>query len=477
MIRAPMLASAVAEKVGPLDLPWDVYAERARRYEVQLNGARVEMVRGPLRLEGYGVRVLREGDGQTGVGFQASSDFTDQGVRATADAARAATKFNRFPAPHPELPAPNRGSPASPQILDAELWSDPARALDEEVTALLGTTDALRLPPPTFATLRATLVETSLANSRGLEAAYAHTFVEREIAVKAEKGPEGRPAGEYWMDHLGRRARLESLEDQVRDWYRYAEDARQAVAPPSGETTVALPTDVLSGILPLVLGFQFNGAALLRGMAVPRDSVVGPERLDVADDGLLDWAVGSSPIDDEGTAQRTRRVIARGRAAETLTDVLHANALGAETSGNAVRFGRGLSGDYWQKFTRRPSPGSSTIVLAGGEGGSDDELIEAIDDGIWVQQLGWANPDVVGGTFGGEIRIGYRIRHGRLAEPVRGGTVGGAVVTRDGRPSMLNGILAMGSRARSSGTLQSPTLVVKNLTVSGDDGAGEPQAG
>ena len=468
MIRAPMLASAVADWVGSLDVPWDVYAERARRFEIQLNGNRVEFVRGPLRLEGYGVRILTAVDGQTGVGFQASADFTPQGTRAAVETARAAAKFNRFPARQPELPATNAGAPTSPKILDPELWSDPARALDEEAAALLGSIDAQRLPAPTFATIRATLIETSIANSRGLAAAYAHTVVDREVAVKSEGGPEGRPPGEFWLEHLGRRIRLENLDAQVRDWYRFAADARRAIAPTTGETTVVLPPEVLSGILSPVLGFQFSGSALLRGMAVPRDTMVGTDTMDVTDDGVLDWAVRSSPVDDEGSAQRVRRVVSQGRSEEPFTDVLHANAVGTAPSGNAVRVGRGFSDEYWRKFTRRPVPGASTIILAPGDGGSDAELIEQVEDGIWVQQFGWANPDPVSGTFGGEVRIGYRIRRGKLAEPVRGGTVGGAVITRDGRPSVLNGVQAAGSAATLYGTLRSPTLVVKNLTVSGE---------
>jgi len=469
MIHAPLFASAVAEKVGPLDVPWEVYAERARRFEIQLSGSRVEMTRGPLRLEGYGIRVLTEVDDQTGVGFQASTDVSERGIRAAAEDARSVAKFNRFPAHRPELPPGNGGPEHSPRIVDSALWSHPAESLAQEADALLGACDALRHPAPTFATIKATLVETSIANSRGLAASYAHTAVEREIAVKADGGPEGRPAGEFWVEETGRRIRLEGLTEKVASWYRFAEDARRGSSPSAGESTVVLPPEVLSGILPYVLSFQFGGSAQLRGMGVARDTVVGTPQLEITDNGLLDWAVGSSPFDDEGTPQRVRRLISEGKAGETLTDVLHANALKNPVTGNASRTtGFSLGGDYWRKFVRRPAPDASTIVVASGSGGNDAEVIEQVDDGLWVQQLGWANPDMVAGTFGGEIRIGYRIRRGKIAEPVRGGTVGGAVLTRDGRPSMLNGIQAMGSVARYAGDLLSPTLVVRNLVISGE---------
>lgn len=472
MMRASFLASGVAEKLGRLDDPWDVYAERATRFEIQLTGSKVEVVRGPLRLEGYGVRVLTKVDDQTGVGFQASVDFTPEGIRHATEAARTVAKFNRFPARHPALPEKSGGVSNVPKLRDPKLGSDPLASLEEEARALLAAFEAERLAPPTFATLRATLLESSIANSRGLADAFAHTAVEREIAVKADGGPEGAPAGEFWVNDLGCRIHLDRPEEKARRWWRLAEDARHADAPPTGETAVILPRDVLAEILPPVFGTQFSAAGQLRGLAIPTDTVVATERLDVSDDGLLDWAVGSSPFDDEGTRQRVRRLIVQGRVSEIVSDVLHADALGSVPTGNAMRGMKlGPGAGFWWKFARPPSPGLSTLTLSPGDGGSDEELVEQVDDGLWLEQLGWAAPDLVAGTFGAEIRIGYRIRRGKLAEPIRGGTVGGPVVTRDHRPSMLNGIQSIGSEAHLSGDLLSPTLVVRNLVVSGTSAA------
>ena len=469
MIRAPLLASTVAEHLGSVPDPWDVYAERARRYEIQLRGTQFETVRGPLHLEGYGVRVLRSIDGQTGVGFQASSDFEPASIRACVGAARDVASFNRFPAHHPELPERGGRAPPNPAILDADLWTDPLGALHQEATAILAAADSQRLAPPTFVTLRATLIESSIANSRGLATAYAHTAIEREVAVKSEGGPEGRPPGEYWFDEITRQTRRAGWETEMRDWHRFATDARRASPPPTGEYPVVLPSGVLSGILPPVLGFQFSAASALRGLGVPTGTVVGGDALDVTDDGSVDWALGSAPVDDEGTPQGTRPLIVAGRASAMVSDVLHANALSGTPTGNAIREGFELVANYWQKFTRTPSPATTTLVVRPGNGGSDEELLDQVDEGVWVQKLGWAIPDPVAATFGGEIRIGYRIHHGKLGEPVRGGTVGGPVMTRDGRPSMLNGVVAMGSRATRSVNLLCPTLAVRNLLVSGEE--------
>jgi len=469
------LAARVADRLRGLAGPWDVFAEHSRRFEIHLSGTRVELTRGPLDLEGFGLRLLRAVEGQTGVGFQASTDFSERGVRTAVEEAETFARFNQFPAKHPELPGGRPSTGDGAKIVDPALWSDPAGALERYGAALLAAFEGRNGVVPSFSSIKATLTEASVANSTGLTYAYAHTAVETEVAVKAFGGPEGRPPGEYWFSDLGRRLDPGPLPTLAADWARFAEDARRAKSPPNGEVPVVLPPDVLAGIVPAVVRFQFGASARLRGLGVVSESQVGAEGLDVFDDGLLDWGVGSSPVDDEGTPQRKRKLISNGRASQLLYDVLHADALGASSSGNGVRTsGFDPGANLWLKFTRRPAPEASTIVIPPGNGGTDAEIVEQVDDGVWVQQIAWAQPDEMGGRFGGEIRIGYRIRHGKLAEPVRGGTVGGGVVTREGTPSLLHDLSVIGSRPKLMGSLSSPTLLVRNLSVSGDDHAPAP---
>jgi predicted Zn-dependent protease len=471
------LAAGVADRLRGLPVPWDLYAERSRRFEIYVNGTQVELTRGPIVLEGFGLRLLTSNDGQTGVGYQASTDFSDEGIRsAIADAERFA-RFNRFPAKHPGLPSGRATVSNESKIVDSELWTDPSAALDRFGSALLAAFEGRQGVVPSFSSVKATLIETSLANSAGLAYAYAHTVVETEVAVKSFGGPEGPPPGEYWYRDVGRRLDSRPLPTFADEWSRYARDARYAKSPPNGAIPVVLPPEVLAEIIPTVVRFQFGAAARLRGLAVTPEAKVGAEGLDLFDDGRFDWGIGSSPVDDEGTPQRKRQLLSSGRAAELLFDVLHADALGASPTGNGARTaGLDLGTSSWRKFTRRPAPDASTIVLPAGSGGTDAEIIEQIDDGVWVQQIGWAFPSPLSGRFGGEIRLGYRIRHGRLAEPVRGGTVGGAVVATEGAPSLLHDLSAIGSNPRLTGSLSTPTLAIRSLPVSGDDRAPVPPA-
>ena len=180
------------------------------------------------------------------------------------------------------------------------------------------------------------------------------------------------------------------------------------------------------------------------------------------------------PVDGEGSVRAGRPLVSNGSVSGLLYDAAHAAAFDVPSTASATR-GSDPNGFFnWRRFLHPPRVTSSTLSVAAGDGGSDAELIEAAGDGIWVQQLGWAVPDGISGAFGGEIRIGYRIRHGKLAEPVRGGTVGGVVMAPPGRPSLLRNIEALGSTVTLAESIASPTLLVRPLVVAGAAGSVGP---
>lgn len=259
-------------------------------------------------------------------------------------------------------------------------------------------------------------------------------------------------------------ARLPSLADE---WSRYAEDARRAKSPPNGDLNVVLPPSVLDAILPSALGTKLSGRGRLREMSPAPGSVVGPSSLTLSDDGTIPWAVGSTPWDDEGTPRGRHPLISDGVSSGLLYDTLYGSALGVPSTGNGIRSAAFQLGGI-RRFTRSPAPGCSTLAIASGSGGSTEELIEAAGDGVWVQQLGWASPDPVTTAFGGELRIGYRIRNGKLAEPLRGGTLGGVVLAPPGNPSLFANVGAIGSVAELAQGVFVPPLLIRNLTVAGE---------
>ncbi|HEV2166207.1 MAG TPA: metallopeptidase TldD-related protein, partial [Thermoplasmata archaeon] len=121
----------------------------------------------------------------------------------------------------------------------------------------------------------------------------------------------------------------------------------------------------------------------------------------------------------------------------------------------------------WFHFMAPPTPSPTTMVLEPGAGGTDAEMIEAVGDGLWLDQLGYAFPDAISSTFGGEVRLGYVVERGKLTNPVRGGTVGGVVLGGPGEASMLQSVRSIGSHPSLVGRLSAPTISVGSLTVAG----------
>lgn len=458
-------AFRVADRLR-LEGAWEVYAERLRRYEIYLNGTTIELSRGPLWVEGVGIRVFRPRDGRLGVGFQATSDLSPEGLRSASADAEASAAHSVFPAKQVDLSASSVGQPSGVEILDRTLWDDPRGAVEAYLATLVALFDGRRDVTPSFGSVRATLTETSISNSAGLEARFPHTRVDLEIAVKAFGGPEGPAPGEYWVNETARRLVPATLPGQVDAWCRYAEDARRASPPPTGELAVVFPPEVLGEILPAILTDRFTGSARLQEMAPEPGTKVGVEGLTIRDDGRFPWGPFSAPIDDEGAAQRTRNLVDHGTVSEILYSVVDAGAFAASSTGSGLR-GQGPVTWDWRRFLTRPVTATTTVVVESGPGGTTEELIEAAGDGLFVQQLGAPSPDSVTTAFGGELRIGYRIRRGRIAEPVRGGTVGGLGIGPPGNPSLLARAELIGSTPTLSGTLYSPPILVRPFAVAG----------
>jgi len=229
---------------------------------------------------------------------------------------------------------------------------------------------------------------------------------------------------------------------------------------------VVLPPTVLAGILPIVFGGRFTGSARLQQVAPEPGTKLGTDLATVYDDGRIPWAPMSAPIDDEGFPQSRRTLLDHGAVSDILYDSLHAGAFDTRSTGNGFR-GMSFGFRSWFRFLQPPALSPSTIALSPGGGGTDAELLETAGDGILIQQIGWSSPDPLTGAFGGEIRLGYRIQNGKLAESIRGGTVGGIAFASEGAPSLMTRLEAVGSTAAFSEPVSSPPVLVRPLAVGG----------
>ena len=240
-----------------------------------------------------------------------------------------------------------------------------------------------------------------------------------------------------------------------------------AVAAPAGEMPVVVGPGWPGVLLHEAVGhglegdFNRKGTSAFTGRIGERVAAPG---VTVVDDGAMNQRRGSLTIDDEGTPTRRTCLIEDGILKGYLQDRLNARLMGMEPTGNGRR----------ESFAHAPMPRMTNTYMLGGK---DDpgELVERVKDGIYAKSFGGGQVDITSGKFVFTCTEAYRIRGGKIAEPVKGATLigdGPTVLTRVkgiGNDLELDegiGICGKGGQSVPAGVGQ-PTLLVDGLTVGG----------
>ena len=241
----------------------------------------------------------------------------------------------------------------------------------------------------------------------------------------------------------------------------------ESVAAPAGEMPVVLGPGWPGVLLHEAVGhglegdFNRKGSSAFSGRIGDRVAAAG---VTVVDDGAMDQRRGSLTIDDEGTPTGRTCLIEDGILKGYLQDRLNARLMGMEPTGNGRR----------ESFAHAPMPRmTNTFMLAG----KDDpgELVSRVKDGIYAKSFGGGQVDITSGKFVFSCTEAYRIRGGKIAEPVKGATLigdGPTVLTRVkgiGNDLELDegvGVCGKGGQSVPAGVGQ-PTLLVDGLTVGG----------
>ncbi len=241
----------------------------------------------------------------------------------------------------------------------------------------------------------------------------------------------------------------------------------ESVAAPAGEMPVVLGPGWPGVLLHEAIGhglegdFNRKGTSAFAGRMGERVAAPG---VTVVDDGAMERRRGSLTIDDEGTPTRRTCLIEDGILKGYLQDRLNARLMGVEPTGNGRR----------ESFAHAPMPRmTNTFMLAGKD--DPNELLSRVKDGIYAKSFGGGQVDITSGKFVFSCTEAYRIRGGRIAEPIKGATLigdGPTVLTRVkgiGNDLALDegvGICGKGGQTVPAGVGQ-PTLLIDGLTVGG----------
>jgi len=255
---------------------------------------------------------------------------------------------------------------------------------------------------------------------------------------------------DYWYTTSRFFANLESPEDVGK---KAAERAIRRLNPRKVATQKA-PVIFEPRTARALLGDIFdaiNGSAIYRHasfLAGKLGEKVAADHVTIVDDATIPGLFGTSPFDDEGVACRRTVVIDKGVLASYLLNTYTARKLGLKTTGNASR---GVTGNA--------GVGPGNFFLEAGKL-SAGEIIASVPSGLYVTELIGGGGNTVTGDYSSGA-AGLWIENGQLAYPVSEITIAGNM------KQILFDIAQIGSDLEFRGSVASPTLLIREMTISG----------
>jgi PmbA protein len=189
----------------------------------------------------------------------------------------------------------------------------------------------------------------------------------------------------------------------------------------------------------------YRSASFLAGKLGEKIAASG---VNVIDDGTMPGLMGTSPFDDEGVPSRRTVVVENGVLKNYLLNSYAARKLGMHTTGNASRGVTGNAGISNGNF----------YMERGTE--SQEQMIRGVKNGFLVTESIGQGVNIVTGDYS-RGAAGIWIRDGELAFAVSEVTIASTL------QEMLGGIVGIGNDLRFRNSMESPTLMIGEMTVGG----------
>jgi TldD protein len=242
-------------------------------------------------------------------------------------------------------------------------------------------------------------------------------LVRLNIMVIAER--KGRRETGY-VGTGGRRPYDEIISPDV--WQPMAREAlRQAqvnlisVDAPAGQFDVVLGPGWPGVLLHEAMGHGLEGDFIRKGTSAFAGRLgdqVASKGVTIVDDGTLAGRRGSLTVDDEGTPTERTVLIEDGKLVGFMQDRLNARLMNAQPTGNGRR----------ESFAHAPMPRMTNPFMLGGDI-PQAQMISELKDGIFASNFGGGQVDITSGKFVFQCTEAYRVRNGKIEEPLKGVTL------------------------------------------------------
>ena len=292
---------------------------------------------------------------------------------------------------------------------------------------------------------------TLIRNSFGLKLQRESAFF---VAYASPVARDGEAAASGFSLKVGRKIGAFDPEEVGREAARETAAMLHAEPVPSADYRVVLRWDAMQALLSTFSGIfsAENAQQRLSLLAGREGETIAAPIVTLTDDPLRKGGLASRAFDDEGSACRTKAVVAQGVLKTLLHSRKTARKQGVETTGNAARGGYGGS-VHVSPTNFYLEPGEKTL----------DELLRDMGEGLLITDVSGlhagANP--VSGDFS-LLSKGFVIRNGQKAEPVERVTIAGNFY------QLLKDIRAIGCDLNFPGSgIGAPSVDAGTLKVSG----------
>ncbi len=295
-----------------------------------------------------------------------------------------------------------------------------------------------------------TLTEVEYYNSYGVEFGYRGTFYTVIVGALATEKSDSNISYEY---RGVRRIKDINIEDIARD---VTFKATEALNPKQIEAKTVPVVFYRESFAMLINTFSeiFLGSSLIKGKTFLKDlegERVFGELITIIDDGTLKDGFSTSPYDDEGIPTQKTILVEKGVFKGFLHNIYTANKSNSAPTGNGVREG----------YNVEPDVGITNLYIKEGDK-TLEEMIDGYEEVVLALDLmGLHTSDPISGEFSLGIS-GVLYNKGKKKHGLRGITVAGNI------KDILNKVEAVGNDIKFYGSVGSPSILIKEVTVGGN---------
>jgi PmbA protein len=426
----------------------DVFLEYSRVFTGRIRDGKPDLIKQATR-RGLGLRAFVGGR----TGFVSSSDLRADSLRMLVERAVALAKIGEVD-PHAGLPGDP--GPLNP-VADLDLFDDTLAGLatDRKLDLARATEAAARghdarVTKVDGATFSDTYTTITLANSAGRLDQYRATSANLFTRAICDDKDGKQQSGGYGTS----RRFLSELESPQKVGTEAAKAAVEMLGPVPVSTRkvpVLMHSDIAGAWIGAMSG-AFNGEQIFKKSSYLTEKMgqkVGSELVTLVDDGVMKRGPATAPFDGEGIPTRRNVLLDKGVVTTFLYDSYNARKSNTKSTGSAQR-----------GYDSTPGIGTRNLYVENGTSTIAD-MLKTYPALFYMRDQGAFGYTPTTGDYSYQA-AGLWIENGEVVHPVDGITVASNTLT------MLAGIVKVGNDLNIQGGVNSPHLLIDEMTISGE---------